>query len=164
MRHRKSGRRLGRNSAHRKAMYRNMVTSLMLHGRIRTTEAKAKELRRIADRVITLGKAAPASALNGLEGEQLAAARAARVAPVRRAAYWVNDRDALARVFGEYADRYSTRNGGYTRVLKLGHRTGDDAPMALIELVDLPRIATEVDEGGDASASSGEESAASDGV
>ena len=80
MRHRKSGRRLGRNSAHRKAMYRNMVTSLMVHGRIKTTEAKAKELRRIADRVITMGKRVPPSSLESLSGEELKAAQARRLA------------------------------------------------------------------------------------
>lgn len=166
MRHRKSGRRLGRNSAHRKAMFRNMVTSLMLHGRIRTTEAKAKELRRLAERVITIGKQAPASALNGLEGEQLAAARSARVASVRRARLWVNDRDALAKVFGEYADRFSARPGGYTRILKLGYRSGDDAPMALIELVDGPEISVVSDGDGDEApvADGGEESEASAGA
>jgi len=135
MRHRNSGRRLGRTSAHRRAMYRNMVTSLLLHGRIRTTEAKAKELRRIADRIITLGKKSPTSGLEGLEGEQLAAARARRLHHIRRARVWVKDRAALNRLFGEYADRFQERPGGYTRILKIGVRPGDNADMALIELV-----------------------------
>jgi large subunit ribosomal protein L17 len=135
MRHRKSGRRLGRNSSHRKAMYRNMVTSLMVHGRIKTTEAKAKELRRIADRVITMGSQVPPSALEGLSGDDLKAASARRLHFIRRARRWVNDKDALERLFGEYAERYKQRPGGYTRILKVGFRPGDDAPMALIELV-----------------------------
>lgn len=135
MRHRNSGRRLGRTSAHRRAMYRNMVTSLLLHGRIRTTEVKAKELRRIADRIITLGKKSPTSGLEGLEGEQLAAARARRLHHIRRARVWVKDRAALNRLFGEYADRFQERPGGYTRILKIGVRPGDNADMALIELV-----------------------------
>ncbi len=138
MRHRKSGRKLGRNSAHRKAMYRNMVTSLMLHGRIKTTEAKAKELRRVADRVITLGKRVPPSSLDGLEGEALAAAKAARVHAIRLARKYVVDREALDLVFGEYAERYQDRQGGYTRIYKIGARTGDNAPMSLIELVTEP--------------------------
>ena len=92
MRHRKSGRRLGRNSAHRKAMYRNMVTSLMVHGRIKTTEAKAKELRRIADRVITMGKRVPPSTLENLSGEELKAAQARRLHFIRRARRWVKIR------------------------------------------------------------------------
>ena len=135
MRHRKSGRRLGRNSAHRKAMYRNMVTSLMVHGRIKTTEAKAKELRRIADRVITMGKRVPPSTLDNLSGEELKAAQARRLHFIRRARRWINDKDALERLFGEYAERYKQRPGGYTRILKVGFRAGDQAPMAMIELV-----------------------------
>ncbi len=135
MRHRKAGRRLGRNSAHRKAMYRNMVTSLMVHGQIKTTEAKAKELRRIADKIITMGTRVPPSTLEGLKGEELKAAQARRLHFIRRARRWVNNPEALERLFGEYAERYKLRPGGYTRILKAGFRSGDDAPMALIELV-----------------------------
>jgi len=135
MRHRKSGRRLGRNSAHRKAMYRNMVTSLMVHGQIKTTQAKAKELRRIADKIITMGTRVPPSSLEGLKGEELKAAQARRVHFIRRVRRWVNDPAAIERLFGEYAERYKQRPGGYTRILKAGFRSGDDAPMALIELV-----------------------------
>lgn len=135
MRHMKTGRRLGRNSSHRKAMYRNMVTSLMIHGRIRTTEAKAKELRRVADRIITLGKRVPPSALDGLAGDDLAKAQASRLHAIRQAARWVNDKDALNRVFTEYSERFKERPGGYTRVVKAGFRSGDNAPMAIIELV-----------------------------
>ena len=135
MRHRKTGRRLGRNSAHRKAMYRNMVTSLMVHGQIKTTEAKAKELRRIADKIITMGKRVPPSSLDSLSGEQLKAAQARRLHFIRRARRWVNNPEALERLFGEYAERYKQRPGGYTRIRKMGFRSGDQAPMALIELV-----------------------------
>jgi large subunit ribosomal protein L17 len=135
MRHRKSGRRLGRTSSHRKAMYRNMVTSLLVHGRIKTTDSKAKELRRIADRVINLGSKVPLSALEGLSGVELEAAKARRLHYIRRARRWVNNREALERLFGEYAEKYTTRPGGYTRILKVGRRPGDNAPMALIELV-----------------------------
>lgn len=136
MRHLKAGRRLGRNSAHRKAMYRNMVTSLMVHGRIRTTEAKAKELRKVADRVITLGKRVPPSTLEGLEGDALADAKAQRLHHLRQARRLIVDRDALGRVFNDYAERFKDRPGGYTRILRVGFRPGDKAPMAIIELVE----------------------------
>jgi len=116
-------------------MYRNMVTSLMVHGQIKTTEAKAKELRRIADKIITMGKRVPPSSLDSLSGEQLKAAQARRVHFIRRARRWVNNPEALERLFGEYAERYKQRPGGYTRVRKVGFRSGDQAPMALIELV-----------------------------
>ena len=137
MRHLKSGRKLGRNSSHRKAMYRNMVTSLMVHGRIRTTEAKAKELRGIADRVITLGKRVPPSTLETLKGSELDSARAKRIHNIRRARKWVLDKAALGKVFSEYAEHFKERPGGYTRVYKTGFRPGDNAPMAVIELVGL---------------------------
>ncbi len=135
MRHLKSGRRLGRNSSHRKAMYRNMVTSLMLHGRIRTTQAKAKELRKVADRIITLGKRVPPSSLDGLEGDALTKAKATRLAAIRRARRWVNNPEALNKVFSDYSERFKERPGGYTRVLRAGYRVGDNAPMAVVELV-----------------------------
>lgn len=135
MRHLKTGRKLGRNSSHRTAMYRNMVTSLMVHGRIRTTEAKAKELRRYAEQVITLGKRVAPSTLEGLAGDELAAAQARRIHNIRQARKWVLDKGALAMVFGEYAERFKERPGGYTRIYKVGFRTGDNAPMAVIELI-----------------------------
>lgn len=154
MRHRKSGRKLNMPAAHRKAMFKNLVTSLMVHGRIRTTEAKAKELRRFADRIITLGKQSPTSGLEGLEGEALVAARARRLHNMRRALVWVHDRDALARVFGEYADRFAQRPGGYTRIYKLGPRAGDNADMAIIELVaDAYGASAAEDDASDASSS-----------
>lgn len=140
MRHLKSGRKLGRTSSHRKAMFRNMVTSLMLHGRIRTTEAKAKDLRGVAERILTLGKRIPPSALEGLSGDALTAAKAKRLHNIRRARRTIADKEALGLVFGEYAERYKERPGGYTRVLKVGVRAGDNAPMAVIELVDHPHL------------------------
>ena len=136
MRHLKSGRKLNVSGSHRIAMFRNMVTSLMLHGRIRTTEARAKEIRRIADRVIGLGKRVPPSTLESLNGDDLVAARARRVHAIRLARRWVNDRDALDKIFNEYSERYQARPGGYTRVYKLGRRNGDNAPMSLLELVE----------------------------
>lgn len=116
MRHRKSGRKLGRSSSHRKALFRNMVTSLLEHERIQTTDAKAKEVRRVAERMITLGK----------RGTLHARRRAMRI--IRR-------REVTAKVFDELADRYRDRHGGYTRILKLGIRTGDAAPISIVELV-----------------------------
>jgi len=145
MRHLKSGRKLGMNPTHRKAMFRNMVTSLMLHGRIRTTETRAKELRRIADKLITLGKRVPPSQLAALQGEELADARARRVHAIRQARRWVNDRDALDKIFNEYAERFESRQGGYTRLAKLGFRTGDNAPMNIVELVPAAAPADEIE-------------------
>jgi large subunit ribosomal protein L17 len=112
-----------------------MVTSLMVHGQIKTTEAKAKELRRIADKIITMGKRVPPSSLEGLKGEELKAAQARRLHFIRRVRRWVNSPEAIERLFGEYAERFAKRPGGYTRILKTGFRSGDDAPMALIQLV-----------------------------
>jgi len=117
MRHRKNGRKLGRTAAHRKALLRNMVTSLLDHERIQTTDAKAKELRGVAERMITLGK----------RGDLHARRQAAAV---------IRDKEVTAKVFGELADRYRERPGGYTRVIKAGHRAGDAAPLSIIELVD----------------------------
>ena len=134
MRHRKAGRKFGMDSTARKAMFRNMVTSLLVHGQIRTTEERAKELRRFAERVITLGKNAPS--LDGLEGDALQTARARRVHAIRRARLWVNDDTAMDKLFGEYAERYANRPGGYTRVIKADFRAGDNASMAVIQLVE----------------------------
>lgn len=117
MRHLKSGRKLGRTTAHRKALFRNMVTALIQRERIRTTLAKAKELRSHAEKTITLGK----------KGTLAARRRALRV---------IKTKDAYLKLFGPLSERYAGRNGGYTRILKLGNRRGDDAPMAIIELVD----------------------------
>ncbi len=117
MRHRKQHGKLGRTSAHRKALFRNMVTSLLEHERIETTDAKAKEVRRLADRMITLGK----------RGDLHARRQALSV---------VRSREVTAKVFGELAERYRERPGGYTRVMKLRQRVGDAASMSIVELVD----------------------------
>ena len=117
MRHLKTGRKFGRTSAHRKALFRNMVTALIDRERIRTTLAKAKELRGEVEKTITLGKKGTLHAR-------------------RHALKLVADKDSLKKIFGPLAERYANRPGGYTRVIKLGHRLGDDAPMVFIELVD----------------------------
>ena len=121
MRHRKRHGKLGRDSAHRKALLRNLVTSLLEYERIQTTDAKAKELRRVADRMITLGK----------RGDLHARRRALSV---------IRDKAVAAKVFDELAERYRERAGGYTRVLKLGRRLGDAAPVSVVELVDSERV------------------------
>lgn len=119
MRHRHSGRQLNRNSSHRKAMFQNMVISLVEHELIRTTLAKAKELRRFAEPVITLSK------VDSVANRRLAFDRLR------------NDK-AVGKLFNELGPRYESRPGGYLRVLKCGLRTGDKAPMAYVELVDRP--------------------------
>ena len=121
MRHRKSGRRLGRTSGHRKAMYRNMTVSLLRHEIIKTTLEKAKELRRVAEPIITLGKVDEPSK--------------------RRLAFdRLRDRQIVGKLFDELGQRYKERPGGYVRILKCGLRAGDKATMALVELVDRPEI------------------------
>jgi large subunit ribosomal protein L17 len=117
MRHRVHARKLGRDPSHRKAMYRNLVTSLLEHERVETTDAKAKEVRRLADRMITLGK----------KGD---------LAARRRALSVIRERDVTAKVFGELAERFRNRPGGYTRVLKSRVRVGDAAAMSIVELVE----------------------------
>ena len=117
MRHGMSGRKLNRTSSHRKAMFSNMVVSLLDHEQITTTLPKAKELRRIADKMITLGK----------RGDLHARRQALSV---------LKDNEIVGKLFAALAERYKERNGGYTRVLKAGNRYGDMAPMAVIELVD----------------------------
>ena len=117
MRHLKAGRKLNRTAAHRKALFRNLVTSLIEHEHVRTTDAKAKELRRIADRMITLGKRGTLHAR-------------------RQALAYVRSRTVVAKLFAEVAARFRERAGGYTRIVKLGHRHGDAAPMSVIELTD----------------------------
>ena len=149
MRHLKVGRKLGRNSSHRKAMFRNMSTSLLEHGQIKTTLAKAKELRRFVEPLITIaGKHAP-STLEGLKGDELRKAQLKRAHAVRQARKTIENRDILKRLFGEYAELYKERPGGYTRIFKAGYRTGDNAPMAVIALVSEsydPSQAVEVDD------------------
>ena len=124
MRHRHSGRQLNRNSSHRKAMFRNMAVSLVEHELIRTTLPKAKELRRVAEPLITLA------------GNDTVHKR--RVAFSR-----LRDRDIVSKLFNEIGPRYKNRPGGYLRILKMGFRTGDKAPMAWVELVDRPQTSEE---------------------
>ena len=119
MRHRKSGRKLGRNSSHRKAMFRNMATSLFRHETIKTTLPKAKELRRVAEPLITLAKE------DGVANRRLAFSR-------------LRDKEVVGKLFKELGPRFKERPGGYIRILKLGPRAGDAAPMALVMLVDAP--------------------------
>ena len=136
MRHRKSGRKLSRNSSHRDAMFRNMATSLIEEERIETTAAKAKELRGIVERLITLGCRNAESIVGAADNDVERQRRvAARVAAVRQAGKQVRNRDALQKLFGEIAERFVGRPGGYTRVLRLGRRLGDNAEMAIIELL-----------------------------
>jgi len=119
MRHRQSGRQLNRNSSHRKAMFRNMANSLLDHELIKTTLPKAKELRRVAEPLITLAKK------DSVANRRLAFDR-------------TRDRRVVTKLFNELGPRYEARPGGYLRILKCGFRTGDNAPMAIVELVDRP--------------------------
>ena len=121
MRHQKSGRKFNRTSAHRGAMFSNMAASLFKNELIRTTLPKAKELRRVAEPIITLGKKP------SLANRRLAFNR-------------LRDRDMVVKLFAELGPRYATRNGGYLRILKMGFRQGDNAPMALVELMDRPEV------------------------
>jgi large subunit ribosomal protein L17 len=135
MRHRKSGRKLGRNSSHRAALFNNLVTSLLTYGRIETTEAKAKELRGFADATITWGISVSALVA---KGDKATPAERAKVVHARRMArQTVTTRDALDRLFTEIGPHFASRKGGYTRVLKTRTRKGDAAPMAFVELVGL---------------------------
>jgi large subunit ribosomal protein L17 len=122
MRHRHGLRKLNRTTAHRLAMLRNMTNSLLKHEVIKTTLPKAKELRRVAEPIITLGKKP------SLANRRLAFNR-------------LRDRDMVVKLFAELGPRYATRNGGYLRILKMGFRQGDNAPMALVELMDRPEAA-----------------------
>ena len=117
MRHRKTGRKLNRSAPHRQAMFRNMVTSLLDHEHIQTTDAKAKELRRFTERMVTLGKKGTLHAR-------------------RQALSFVRDRDVVKKLFEDIAPRFASRPGGYTRITKLGIRRGDAASMSLIELTE----------------------------
>lgn len=120
MRHRKSGRKLNRNSPHRQAMFRNMAVSLFEHEAIKTTLPKAKELRRVAEPLITLAKE------DSVANRRLAFDR-------------TRSKEAVGKLFNELGPRYKERPGGYLRILKMGFRTGDNAPMAYVELVDRPQ-------------------------
>ena len=120
MRHRNSGRKLNRNSSHRKAMFRNMTISLVEHEKIKTTLPKAKELRGFAEPLITLAKK------DNLSNRRLAFDR-------------IRSKSAVGKLFGELGPRYESRPGGYIRILKCGFRSGDNAPMAIVELLDRPK-------------------------
>lgn len=135
MRHRKSGRKLGRKSSHRSAMFNNLVTSLLTYGRIETTEAKAKELRSFADSTIQWS----IDVVDLLaKGDKATAQEKAKVLHARRMArQTVKTRDALERLFTEIGPHFASRKGGYTRLLKTRVRKGDAAPMAFVELVGL---------------------------
>jgi large subunit ribosomal protein L17 len=141
MRHRKSGRQLNRNSSHRQAMFRNMAVSLIEHEVIKTTLPKAKELRRVAEPLITLAKN------DSVANRRLAFSR-------------TRDKAAVGKLFSEIGPRYAERPGGYTRILKCGFRAGDAAPMAFIELVDRPQV--EDDDLDDDQESAAQESAEDD--
>jgi large subunit ribosomal protein L17 len=119
VRHRRKGRKLGRDASHRKALYGNMCGALFEHGRIQTTEAKAKELRPIAEKLITLARTDPMN-----------------VAAQRQAVAFLRSKDSVHNLFHTVGPRFTERPGGYTRIVKLGPRLGDAAPMAYIELVD----------------------------
>lgn len=124
MRHQKAGRKFNRTSSHREAMFKNMASSLFKHELIRTTLPKAKELRRVAEPLITLAKT------DSVANRRLAFAR-------------LRDKQAVGKLFVELGPRYRERKGGYLRLLKCGFRVGDNAPMAYVELVDRPRVAAE---------------------
>lgn len=124
MRHKKSGRTLGRKSSHRKAMYRNMASSLIVHETIRTTVPKAKELRRVVEPLITLAKE------DGVANRRLAFDR-------------LRDKQSVGKLFNELGPRFKARPGGYLRILKAGHRPGDAAPMAIVQLLDQPERVAE---------------------
>ena len=124
MRHQKAGRKFNRTSAHREAMFRNMAASLIKHGLIKTTLPKAKELRRVAEPLITLGK------IDGVANRRLAFSR-------------LRDKEAVGTLFTTLGPRYQSRPGGYLRILKCGFRAGDNAPMAYVELVDRPEASAE---------------------
>lgn len=127
MRHQKSGRKFSRTSAHREAMFKNMAASLFKHELIKTTLPKAKELRRVAEPLITLAK------VDSVANRRLAFAR-------------LRDNEAVGNLFTVLGPRYANRPGGYLRLLKCGFRAGDNAPMAYVELVDRPVVAEEVAE------------------
>ncbi len=124
MRHRKSGRQLNRNSSHRTALFRNLTNALVGNEIIKTTVPKAKELRRVVEPLITLAKE------DSVANRRLAFAR-------------IRNKETVAKLFNELGPRFAQRAGGYTRIMKCGFRAGDNAPMAYIELVDRPEVATE---------------------
>ncbi len=130
MRHGRAGSKLGRTSSHRDAMFRNMVTSILKHEQIVTTDARAKELRRVTERMVTLAKRGDLHAR-------------------RRALSYVRDRETVGKLFSELAARYQAREGGYTRIIKTGYRVGDNAPISIVELVDRPQVKAAAKKSGD---------------
>ncbi len=130
MRHKLVGRKLGRNASHRKAMFRNMVTSLLEHERIVTTVPKAKEVRRVAEKMITLGKRGDLHAR-------------------RQAMTYIRSKAVVAKLFDDLSEQYADRQGGYTRIIRTGTRSGDAAPMAIIELVGYEEAYEEPEVDGD---------------
>jgi large subunit ribosomal protein L17 len=132
MRHQRAGKKLGRNASHRKALYSNLTGSLIVHGRVKTTEAKAKAVRPIAEKMITLGRRGDIHAR-------------------RQALAYLRSQEVVHQLFADVAPRFTDRPGGYTRVVKIGPRAGDSAPMAYLELVDhvprapAPRVAAPVE-------------------
>ncbi len=116
MYHGKAGRKLGRTSSHREAMFRNMVTSVIKHERIRTTDTRAKELKKLAEKMVTLGKKGSLHAR-------------------RQALAVVRDKEMVGKLFGELSERYRNRAGGYTRIVKVGYRYGDNAPVSILEFI-----------------------------
>jgi large subunit ribosomal protein L17 len=116
MYHGKAGRKLGRTSSHREAMFRNMVTSVIKHERIRTTDTRAKELKKLAEKMVTLGKKGSLHAR-------------------RQALAVVRDKEMVGKLFGELSERYRNRAGGYTRIVKAGYRYGDNAPVSILEFI-----------------------------
>lgn len=155
MRHRKAGVHLSRTSAHRKALFSNLVAALLTNERIRTTDAKAKETRRLAERTITWARRV-GEVLSKKPDRRTTEESARVVHAVRMARRVVRDRGAVMKLFDEIAPRFQGRRGGYTRIVKLGQRPGDAAPMSLLEL--MP------DEGGPASAPAAEETPKGEGT
>jgi large subunit ribosomal protein L17 len=144
MRHQKAGRKFSRTSAHRKAMFSNMVASLVLHGKIETTEPKAKELKRIAERTISWGTSVAALTAKGRD--KLTAAEKAKIVHAMRMARRVlRSSEALDKLFGEVAAKMSDRPGGYTRLLKTRQRLGDATQMSIVALVGAEAAAKEAD-------------------
>jgi len=140
MRHQKSGRKFSRTSSHRQAMFTNMAASLIKHELIRTTLPKAKELRRVAEPLITIGK------IDGVANRRLAMSR-------------LQDKEAVGKLFVELGPRYKARPGGYLRILKCGFRPGDNAPMAYVELVDRPQVTVATADGSPSTSSTSHRSA-----
>ncbi len=146
MRHRQSNRKLNRTTSHRLAMLRNLANSLFLHEVIKTTLPKAKELRRVAEPLIAIAQRAVINydAAIAADGSEAGLKKAREVLASRKRLIYdrTRDRDMVAKLFNDLAPRFASRNGGYTRVLKFGFRKGDNAPMALVELLDRPEVDT----------------------